>query len=352
MTTTRDAFKPEGFDPKSQGGSRAESSILLAVFTAVFLLMPLCAVAQETVKAEEFSATVRQAWELLNEEKYREAASICHDATRLTSKDSELCLMVLAISYNGTGHHKKAIEVSRQLTNSTKDPTGLAMAFRELGVGLTKRLKNRKEIWPMVKPSKKFLDQLLEAEMAFRKSLDMNSDENGFVHLALVDVLVAEMIYSKGWQHGEEIKELAKFFLARNPSGRQADWAREVACLSDRYLDLESDEEDAPATDESAKEDTVPVYVRGNVTHPEKIYMPAPQYTERARRARLQGLVVIQIVIDKNGNVGAVTVLKGLPLCLSEEAVLAAKKWRFKPALMSGKPVDVYYNMDVNFSLP
>ena len=46
-----------------------------------------------------------------------------------------------------------------------------------------------------------------------------------------------------------------------------------------------------------------------------------------------------------------VKVLKGLPMGLDQAAAEAVKKWRFKPATLNGKPVDVYYNLTVNFTL-
>ena len=94
-----------------------------------------------------------------------------------------------------------------------------------------------------------------------------------------------------------------------------------------------------------------PIHVGGDVSKPVKVFDPQPQYTEIARKARIQGVVIVQAIIDKEGNVTNVKVLKGLPMGLSEEAVKAIKRWRFEPATLNGKPVDVYYNLTVNFRL-
>jgi periplasmic protein TonB len=86
-------------------------------------------------------------------------------------------------------------------------------------------------------------------------------------------------------------------------------------------------------------------------TAPNKISAPQPQYTEIARKARIQGVVIVQAIINKQGNVTDVKVLKGLPMGLDQAAVDAIRKWKFEPATLNGKPVDVYYNLTVNFTL-
>ena len=61
--------------------------------------------------------------------------------------------------------------------------------------------------------------------------------------------------------------------------------------------------------------------------------------------------MILQAVIDKQGQIGEVEVLRGLPLGLSESAVAAVERWRFEPATLKGKPVRVYLSLTVNFSL-
>ena len=94
-----------------------------------------------------------------------------------------------------------------------------------------------------------------------------------------------------------------------------------------------------------------PIRVRGNVRAPVKIFAPPPVYTEHARRARVNGLVIVEAVIDQTGSVTNVNVLKGLPLGLDRAAVDAIREWTFEPATLNGKPVSVLYNLTVNFQL-
>jgi TonB family protein len=100
-----------------------------------------------------------------------------------------------------------------------------------------------------------------------------------------------------------------------------------------------------------AAEPDGPILVGGDVKPPERVYAPQPTYTEIARKARIQGVVIVQAIIDREGNVTNVKVLKGLPMGLEEAAVEAMKQWKFKPATLNGKPVTVYYNLTVNFKL-
>jgi TonB family protein len=94
-----------------------------------------------------------------------------------------------------------------------------------------------------------------------------------------------------------------------------------------------------------------PILVAGDVVAPEKLSAPQPVYTEMARKARIQGVVIVQAIIDKTGEVTNVKVLKGLPMGLDVAAADAVKKWKFRPATLNGKPVDVYYNLTVNFRI-
>ena len=84
---------------------------------------------------------------------------------------------------------------------------------------------------------------------------------------------------------------------------------------------------------------------------PVKVHDVAPEYTELARAARLQGVVILQTAIDQEGNVADVDVLKGLEMGLTEAAVDAVKQWKFEPAKIDGEPIPVSYNVTVNFRL-
>lgn len=94
-----------------------------------------------------------------------------------------------------------------------------------------------------------------------------------------------------------------------------------------------------------------PLRVGGNVKAPVATDRVKPNYTDAARKARVSGVVVVEAIIDKNGNVDNVRVIKGLPAGLAEEAVRAVKKWHFKPGTLNGKPVDTIFNLTVTFAL-
>ncbi len=89
----------------------------------------------------------------------------------------------------------------------------------------------------------------------------------------------------------------------------------------------------------------------GDITPPQKIFAPTPRYTEEGRQSRTQGVVILEAIVDEEGNVVSVKVLKGLPNGLSEEAVQTAQMWKYKPALLDGKPVAVFLNLTIRFSL-
>jgi len=91
--------------------------------------------------------------------------------------------------------------------------------------------------------------------------------------------------------------------------------------------------------------------VGGKITEPIKLSGSVPLYPEAARRARIQGVVVLECIIGKNGAVKDVKVLRGLPLGLTESAVDAVKGWQFQPSTLNEKPVEVLYILTVRFNL-
>jgi protein TonB len=101
----------------------------------------------------------------------------------------------------------------------------------------------------------------------------------------------------------------------------------------------------------SAPVSDAPIQVGGAVLKPEVLVRTEPRYTELARRARVEGVVVIQAVIDERGYVTDVQLLRGQPMGLDQAAMDAVKTWRFKPATLHGQPVKVYFNLTVNFTL-
>jgi periplasmic protein TonB len=98
-------------------------------------------------------------------------------------------------------------------------------------------------------------------------------------------------------------------------------------------------------------EPTGPIHVTGDVRAPVKVRGPEPVYSDQARRARVEGVVVIQAIIDRQGNVTQVEVLRDLPMGLGRAAEQAVKQWKFEPATLDGRPVEVYFNLTVNFRL-
>lgn len=78
---------------------------------------------------------------------------------------------------------------------------------------------------------------------------------------------------------------------------------------------------------------------------------PEPQYTEEARANKVTGTVVLRAIFAFDGRVRAIRVFKGLPDGLSFEAVKAARRIKFIPAMVNGKPVSQYIQIEYNFHL-
>lgn len=87
------------------------------------------------------------------------------------------------------------------------------------------------------------------------------------------------------------------------------------------------------------------------VTPPQLVYKVEPDFSEEARKAKHQGVVVLAIEVDASGNVRNIRVRRSLGLGLDEKAIDAVSHWRFRPGVLNGKPVVTEAEVQVSFLL-
>jgi TonB family protein len=107
---------------------------------------------------------------------------------------------------------------------------------------------------------------------------------------------------------------------------------------------------DASAAEAKAPESLVGRIGKG-ITPPKVIFQKNPEFSEPARSAKYQGIVVLSLVVDKAGQVRNVRVLTPLGFGLDQKAVETVSKWQFEPAAKDGKPVEVELAVETNFHL-
>jgi TonB family protein len=93
------------------------------------------------------------------------------------------------------------------------------------------------------------------------------------------------------------------------------------------------------------------VRIGGNVSAPVVLKQAAPEFSEEARRAKVNGNVLIHLIVDEQGLPQDVKVIRGIGLGLDEKALKAVQQYRFKPAMREGLPVKVEMNVELNFQI-
>ena len=92
--------------------------------------------------------------------------------------------------------------------------------------------------------------------------------------------------------------------------------------------------------------------IGGGISAPSVISAPEAEFSDEARRAKYQGVCLIAVIVDANGNPVNPRVIRPLGMGLDEKALEAVRKYKFRPALKDGRtPVPVMINIEVNFRL-
>jgi TonB family protein len=132
-------------------------------------------------------------------------------------------------------------------------------------------------------------------------------------------------------------------------SGKRIGGAKTTSSISDDMRKLVNQTVEYPVPDSYSG---IPAAGKNGYTFPKCVSCPTALYTDEAVRNRLQGTVILTVVVGTDGKAGDIVVRKPLPDGLSEKAIEAVKSWRFDPALgPDGKPAAVHQVIEVTWHL-
>jgi TonB family protein len=95
-----------------------------------------------------------------------------------------------------------------------------------------------------------------------------------------------------------------------------------------------------------------PVYRKNDgITPPRLIYGPDPEYSDKARKRKIEGVVTLGLVVTSVGTTTDIRVLNGRGYGLDEKAIEAVRRWKFQPATKDGKPVSVGIAVEIMFRM-
>jgi len=92
--------------------------------------------------------------------------------------------------------------------------------------------------------------------------------------------------------------------------------------------------------------------VATGIRQPKAIYQPMPPYTDEARANRIEGTIVLQLIVHRDGTAAVSKVLKGLGYGLDQNAIeTIERRWRFEPGTLYGQPMEVQAVVEVRYRL-
>lgn len=336
-------------------------TLALALFACGFacgfagLLAPPAASARSSAaKIERLLDRGRKA---LSKGRYEQALERFSEADELTDGASPEAVAGLADAYLGLDQLDDAIDSSDRLLEIATDDRQRAKAQNVIALAYFRRAQHDR--WNdaedfsqrIHKPEVEEETARLDDEMRRRREA---TDQE---YLAAADAFrrVIELTGGKvaaPWQnYAEALFRGGRFTDARRVLDEMEARLPEGAELPQQAARLRTCLDLVGAKDES------PIYALSappegrTLAPPERVYSPQPQYTELARINHLQGTVIVQGVVDREGRFVCGQVVQGLPMGLGDAALRAILTWRFKPATLDGEPVSVHYWLTTTFAL-
>jgi len=295
--------------------------ILALCWTAPAFSQPKQAPAPQTPQ-QALADSLERAYKLISEGQFQLAKAELEKATALAGKPCGECLLGLSHVYASEGRKwDQVVATLQQALPLLSSPALQARAYDQLGVAYVK----------LNAP-----DSLSKAEETFRRGVDLGGSWGAIASYNLAEILFRQ-------QRWAEAEAAARRYLKEAGPDSTFKEARALLCRARAHLP--NDVPPVGGEDQEAKQ------VEGEVTRPEIIAQMKPVYTDEARMAHTTGTVIVKAIIDQEGCVRDVRPLQELPHGLTESAMQAIRQWVFSPATLAGKPVKVYYVLNINFQV-
>ena len=281
--------------------------------------------ATASVRSPELTESINRAFQLIGDGKFKEAREELKRSQELAAGPCGECLLGMSHVYASEKDWKRAQEAARQALPLLPAPSTQARAYSQLGTAAF-QAKDPKE-----------------AEDAFRHAVSSGGAWGTLARYNLAQVLLTRHRWN-------EAAEMARSYLKdAGQTGRASGPAHIVLCQARLHL---PDDPKPPLKPRSETDfiDSESKRVGAGVTRPEILFQTRPVYPEAARREKEQGTAIVEAIIDQEGCVTNVRALKG-PHSLLESAKDAVRRWVFRPAMLEGIPVKVFYVLTVNYAI-
>jgi len=282
------------------------------------------------------AASLAKAERLLGERNFPAAASAYAEANERAGGHCGECLLGQARAKLGLGDLDAGIAAAQEALAALAGDPLQGLAHQYLGDLLLQRAGECTP--PRCGPAA--MADLTAAGEAYEQALASGSADHAVVLLGLARSRFRRSLPAQAAAAASEA-------LAAAGTGPVEEPARMLLCRARAAADP------AGARLSAGKGNPPEIYhLKGSqVTRPVKISTPAPVYTEDARKLRITGPVILQVIIDQEGCVTNPYVRKGLTADLDRAALSAVANWVFAPATLGGKPVPVYYTLTINFEV-